>query len=73
MNECRESLVDPTFRRLDTDLSGMVPWSKLFSVYSRNVGHHPLVRAGVRTQDQVLRDFVHMFSLSSALRSRHVY
>lgn len=54
MNDRRMGFVHEAFRRLDKDGSGRVTLADLVGVY--DASFHPEVKAGTKTQDQVLRE-----------------
>lgn len=58
MNPRRESLVMEAFKRLDHDGSGVATLGELVSIYGDNLPRHPLVVAGVKSAEQVMREFV---------------
>jgi Ca2+-binding EF-hand superfamily protein len=61
MNEFRASLVQQAFRKLDRDSSGVIDINDLRDFYSGK--NHPDVRAGKKTEDEVLEDFLETFEL----------
>jgi Ca2+-binding EF-hand superfamily protein len=68
MNEFRVNLVQQAFRRLDKDGSGVIDINDVRDVYSAR--NHPDVRAGKKTEDEVLQDFLETFELHHNISDR---
>eukprot|EP01022_Parablepharisma_sp_SALTPOND_P016569 TRINITY_DN2460_c0_g1_i1.p1 TRINITY_DN2460_c0_g1~~TRINITY_DN2460_c0_g1_i1.p1 ORF type:complete len:776 (+),score=94.21 TRINITY_DN2460_c0_g1_i1:7353-9680(+) len=65
MNQFRQGLVELAFKKLDKDGSGVIDIKDLKGVY--NARNHPDVRAGKRTEDQVLGEFLETFEMHKNL------
>lgn len=61
MNEFRVNLVRQAFKKLDKDGSGVVDIDDIRGVYSAK--SHPDVRAGKKTEEDVLCDFLETFEM----------
>jgi Ca2+-binding EF-hand superfamily protein len=61
MNGFRVSLVHQAFKKLDRDGSGIVDIEDIRDVYSAK--NHPDVRAGKKTEEEVLGEFLETFEL----------
>ena len=61
MNAFRSALVTQAFKKLDRDSSGIVDINDIRDVYSAK--NHPDVRAGKKTEDEVLDEFLETFEL----------
>jgi len=65
MNEKRTSLVALAFKKLDRDRSGIVDINDIKGVYDPS--HHPDVKSGKKTPDDILMEFLDTFELHAAL------
>jgi len=61
MNVFRQGLVELAFKKLDRDASGLIDIKDLKGLYSTK--SHPDVRAGKKSEDQVLGDFLETFEM----------
>lgn len=59
MNPKRTALVVKAFKKLDKDGSGVIDINDIKGVY--NAKQHPDVKAGKKTEDDVLGDFLETF------------
>jgi Ca2+-binding EF-hand superfamily protein len=65
MNEKRESLVAQAYKKLDKDRSGTVDINDLKGVY--DASHHPDVKSGKKTPDDILMEFLDTFEMHASL------
>jgi len=65
MNDFRKNLVKKAFKKLDKDGSGSVDISDIRGVY--NGRQHPDVKAGKKTEDEVLAEFLDTFEYHFSL------
>lgn len=65
MNQFRRELVMRCFKKLDRDGSGVVDIRDIQGVY--NAKCHPEVKAGRKTEDEVLAEFLDTFELHYSL------
>ena len=68
MNDFRKNLVKKAFKKLDKDGSGKVDISDIRGVY--NGRQHPDVKAGKKTEDEVLAEFLDTFEYHFSLLVR---
>lgn len=61
MNETRKELVRSAFKKFDRDGNGRVNINDIKGVY--NASQHPDVKAGKRSEDEVLNEFLDTFDL----------
>ena len=61
MNEGRKRLVERAFQKLDKNGNGVVELDDIRGVY--NAKSHPDVRAGKKTEDEVLGEFLDTFEM----------
>lgn len=61
MNSFRKGLVHLAFKKLDKDQSGVLDIHDIKGVY--NAKHHPDVKAGKKTEDEILGDFLETFEM----------
>lgn len=66
MNNFRKKLVQQAFAKFDTDGSGEINVDDLKDYY--NARNHPDVKAGKKTEQQVLNEFLSTFESHSELR-----
>ena len=59
MNNFRRALVEQAFNKIDADSSGELTIHDLRGVY--NASQHPEVKAGKKTEDAVLQEFLKTF------------
>jgi Ca2+-binding EF-hand superfamily protein len=59
MNQFRKNLVKRAFDKLDADRSGQLDITDVRQFY--NARNHPDVRAGKKTEDEVLEEFLDTF------------
>jgi Ca2+-binding EF-hand superfamily protein len=59
MNQFRTKLVDKAFSKLDKDGSGSVDINDIKGVY--DASHHPDVKTGKKTEDDILLEFLETF------------
>jgi len=65
MNDFRKNLVWQAFNKLDLDGSGEIEKKEITRIY--NATHHPDVRSGKKTEEEVLTDFLDTFEIHSSL------
>lgn len=65
MNDFRRNIVWQAFRKLDKDGSGEIEKNDITGVY--DASHHPEVREGKKTEEDVLTDFLDTFEIHSSL------
>ena len=76
MNDARKALVKRAFVKLDRNGNGIVELDDIKGVY--NASHHPDVRAGKKTEDEVLGEFLDTFEMHHSVfvggtgRDQHV-
>lgn len=61
MNQARKQLVARAYAKLDRDGSGVVDINDIKGVY--NAKHHPDVKAGKKTEDDILGEFLETFEM----------
>jgi Ca2+-binding EF-hand superfamily protein len=61
MNEGRKKLVAQAFSKLDKDQSGSIDVTDLKGVY--DASHHPDVKSGKRTEEDILNEFLETFEM----------
>jgi len=69
MNAKRLNVTRRAFQKFDKDGSGEINIDDLRGVY--NASHHPDVRAGKKTEDEVLGEFLETFEMHHASRMKH--
>ena len=65
MNNYRRGLCERAFKIMDRDRSGVLNIDDIKGVY--NAKHHPDVKAGKKTEDEVLGEFLDTFEMHYAL------
>ena len=60
LNPFRLALINQAFDKIDKDHSGVLTIDDLKGIY--NASKHPDVKAGKKTEDQVLEEFLHTFT-----------
>ena len=71
MNDYRKGFVKKAFKKLDKDNSGVVDIEDLRGVYSARL--HPDVKAGKKTEDEVLAEFLDNFEYHFSMLVRRNY
>jgi hypothetical protein len=66
MNPIRKTLVKKAFDKLDGNKNGIIELDDIKSVY--NAKMHPEVKAGKKTEDEVLGEFIDTFELHHTLK-----
>jgi len=66
INNFRKKLVEQAFKKFDRDGSGSVTIDDLKGLYSARF--HPDVKAGKKTEDQVLKEFLNTFEAYSDIQ-----
>ena len=66
MNEFRKELVRAAFKKFDKDGNGRVELNDIKNTYSAT--NHPDVRAGRKTEDDILMEFIDTFDLHHRMR-----
>ena len=61
MNKFRQGLIELAFKKLDKDGSGVIDMKDVKGTY--NAKNHPDVRAGKKTEDQILGEFLETFEM----------
>lgn len=67
MNPYRKALVKRAFEKLDRNSNGTVELEDVRGVY--NAKQHPEVRAGKKTEDEVLSEFIDTFEVHHSLKN----
>lgn len=67
MNPFRKDFVKKAFKKLDRDGSGVVDFKDIKDAF--NAKMHPDVKAGKKTEDEVLGEFLDTFELHHALKN----
>lgn len=67
MNPFRKDFVKKAFNKLDRDGSGVIDYKDIKGLY--NAKAHPDVKAGKKTEDEVLGEFLDTFELHHALKN----
>jgi hypothetical protein len=67
MNQFRKLLAEKAFKIMDRDKSGKLDLSDIKGVY--NAKFHPDVKAGKRTEDEILSEFLETFESHHAIRA----
>ena len=67
MNPYRKALVKRAFEKLDRNSNGTVELDDIRGVY--NAKQHPEVRAGKKTEDEVLSEFIDTFEVHHSLKN----
>eukprot|EP00744_Colponema_vietnamica_P004564 GILI01006788.1.p1 GENE.GILI01006788.1~~GILI01006788.1.p1 ORF type:complete len:326 (-),score=66.45 GILI01006788.1:108-1085(-) len=57
LSERRHALIDNVFRALDRDNRGSIEKEDIFAVLHANISAHPEVESGIKSADQVLKEF----------------
>ena len=65
MNDFRKGIVWWAFCKLDKDGNGEIEKKEITSIY--NASQHPDVKAGWKTEEEVLTDFLDTFEIHSSL------
>ena len=71
MNAIRKDFVIKAFKKLDKDGSGMIDIKDIRGVY--NAKNHPDVRAGKKTEEEALGEFLDTFEVHHSLKSKVSY
>ena len=66
MNQNRKNLVQKAFTKLDKNKNGIIELDDIIGVY--NAKHHPDVKMGKKTEEEVLADFLDTFELHYSLQ-----
>jgi Ca2+-binding EF-hand superfamily protein len=67
MNPFRKGMVKKAFDKLDNNKNGIIELDDIKSFY--NAKMHPEVRAGKKTEDEVLAEFLDTFELHHSLKN----
>lgn len=67
MNEFRQKIVVTAFKKLDKTGDGVVDMSDIKGVY--NAKNHPDVKAGKKTEDEILCEFLDTFEMHHSLQT----
>jgi len=67
MSPIRKDLVKKAFNKLDKDASGVIDMKDIQGVY--NAKNHPDVKAGKKTEEEVLSEFLDTFELHHSLKN----
>jgi Ca2+-binding EF-hand superfamily protein len=68
MNEARRSIVKQAWRKIDRDGNGLLEVDDLVGIYSGRM--HPDVRAGKKTEEEVLGEFLETFEIQLSLSGK---
>lgn len=71
MNERRKNIVHKAFQKLDRNSNGIIELDDVKAVY--NAGKHPDVRAGKKTEDQILGEFIDTFEIKLATLVKKIF
>ena len=66
INQNRKNLVQKAFTKLDKNKNGIIELDDIIGVY--NAKHHPDVKMGKKTEEEVLADFLDTFELHYSLQ-----
>lgn len=67
MSSTRKAVVEMAYKKLDKDGNGWIDINDVRGVY--NAKHHPDVKAGKRTEDDVLKEFLATFEMAHSIRN----
>lgn len=67
MNSFRKQLVRRAFEKLDKNSNGLIELDDIKGVY--NAKFHPEVKAGKKTEDEVLYEFLDTFELHHSIKN----
>jgi hypothetical protein len=67
MNTFRKALVRRAFQKIDKDKSGTLTIEDIQGVY--NAKHHPDVKTGKKTEDEILYEFLDTFEMHHSLKN----
>lgn len=70
MNQFRVKIVKQAFNKIDADGSGVLDLNDIKGVY--NAKFHPDVKAGKKTEDEVLGEFLETFEMHHSLSGKGV-
>lgn len=69
MNETRKELVKSAFTKFDKDGNGRININDIKGTY--NASQHPDVKAGKKTEDEVLQEFLDTFDMHYRIRHKN--
>jgi len=67
MNNTRKQVVELAYKKLDKDGNGWIDINDVRGVY--NAKNHPDVKAGKRTEDDILKEFLATFEMAHSIRN----
>lgn len=67
MNQSRKQVVAQAFKKLDKDGNGWIDINDVRGVY--NGKGHPDVKAGKKTEDDILKEFLQTFEMAHSIRN----
>ena len=67
MNQSRKQVVAAAFKKLDKDGNGWIDINDVRGVY--NAKNHPDVKAGKKTEDDILKEFLQTFEMAHSIRN----